>query len=452
MTEQQIQEFASKLTAAQLEDIKARGKLRRDHEFADLVRVYYPDANTSDVKTAYDYIRDRNVTTDKEPVREQEYTFDIKGDKANLTGETNERIRTEEDLYRVFEIDPDVWEVERMKAGGWTTSMKLKDGEGNEVPHLQQNYKIEATLTKRVREIAWRQVADKLIHKIEQAAPAYHAPQKDGENLLLLSLPDPHFGKLAAFGHAWSLKEATEQYLGAVTYLTEKAASSFKIGRCLCVIGNDSTQVDGRYCGTTKGTVVGYDALWEEQYVAVEEAYRWKIIHCLDMFGSVDVLTVPGNHDQATGFTLGRVMRAQFHNTPEVRVDTRPILRKYYQYGVVALGFTHGNEVKGKDLPAKMMLEQPAMMDECWLREYHTGHLHHRSKDTPGDYREIESVIVRLSPALCPPDTWHVDQGFGSALRGAEAFVYNKNEGIVGQYPYNIAPQRSEKLEPMVGT
>jgi len=48
------------------------------------------------------------------------------------------------------------------------------------------------------------------------------------------------------------------------------------------------------------------------------------------------------------------------------------------------------------------------------------------------------SVITRIIPALCPPDFWHSSQGYVGAMRGAQAFLWDFNDGLLGTVEYSI--------------
>jgi hypothetical protein len=114
-----------------------------------------------------------------------------------------------------------------------------------------------------------------------------------------------------------------------------------------------------------------------------------------------------------------------YHATPDVEILGDPTLRKYVQYGNVALMYTHGDKGKAADWPLLFATEQPKMFGSSTFREVHTGHLHQTR------LQEFHGVRVRISPALCAPDSWHSDNQLVGNLRGAEAYVYDKTEGLI---------------------
>ena len=96
------------------------------------------------------------------------------------------------------------------------------------------------------------------------------------------------------------------------------------------------------------------------------------------------------------------------------------------------LGFTHGNKGKLEDYDRTMAAEQPIMWGETAFREMHTGDKHRRF------VVELKGATVRILPSLRPPCSWSAENHFIGAVRAAEAFVWNKDEGLIGSAFYSI--------------
>jgi hypothetical protein len=43
----------------------------------------------------------------------------------------------------------------------------------------------------------------------------------------------------------------------------------------------------------------------------------------------------------------------------------------------------------------------------------------------------VDGVIVRMAPAMCPPDDWHAGKGFLGALQAMESFHYVPEGGLL---------------------
>jgi hypothetical protein len=100
-------------------------------------------------------------------------------------------------------------------------------------------------------------------------------------------------------------------------------------------------------------------------------------------------------------------------------------------YGNNLIGAAHGDKAK-KRLPQLMALEAAADWSRCWYREFHTGHLHSQAAE-----RSIEtqdSVVLRTSPSLTPPDEWHSGQGYVCARQCMETFIYLPEGGLTAMH------------------
>jgi DNA repair exonuclease SbcCD nuclease subunit len=158
-------------------------------------------------------------------------------------------------------------------------------------------------------------------------------------------------------------------------------------------------------------------------------------IERLRQVAPVDVVVVPGNHDTLSTWHMGDSLECLFSKCEDVSIDNAPLMRKYYEFGKVMLLLTHGNKGKLADYPLAMAAEKPEMWGRTKHREAHTGDKHQLK------VHELHGVKVRITPALCPPDAWHSESLFVGNPRSAEAFIWHKDEGLVGTATYTV-PER----------
>jgi hypothetical protein len=77
-----------------------------------------------------------------------------------------------------------------------------------------------------------------------------------------------------------------------------------------------------------------------------------------------------------------------------------------------------------------MALEAGHAWGRSRCREIHTGHLHKQSAkirrviDSDG-IDTVDGVVVRIAPALCPPDDWHAQEGWIGSRQAMETFFYD---------------------------
>lgn len=147
----------------------------------------------------------------------------------------------------------------------------------------------------------------------------------------------------------------------------------------------------------------------------------------------VDILIIPGNHDEERVFYLGDALDCWYHSSKRVKVDNRAIKRKYYTFGLNLIGLTHGSEEKKNSLTALMPLEVPDAWAASKFREWHTGDKHHKT-DMVQKVDEQLGIVVRILRSLAPADAWTFDKGFVGALHAAESFLWHPEHGMVAQF------------------
>jgi hypothetical protein len=234
-----------------------------------------------------------------------------------------------------------------------------------------------------------------------------------------ISLPDIHYGKLTEL----SMDAVEEQFMSTVYNLVDKA-KGLNIEKFILPIGNDGMNSEGMRLTTTKGTFQ-HDAVgWRESFQGYCNLMT-KAIDFLKTKAPVHVIVVSGNHDFERMFYAGDVIKGWYRNDKNVVVDNSMDSRKYVEYGVNMLMYTHGDKEKPSEMPLIMATEQPEMFARCPVREVHCGHLH---KEMVNEYRGIK---VRFIPSICANDDWHRTMGY-SALRTGQAYIWSKTNGLEG--------------------
>lgn len=395
-------------------------------------RVYVPERETKEVEYGDDYIR---VVT------------------------ASRRIRSVEDAIREFHINTDEWEVKppiKIKTSeGYRKDRMVKwkvrngtviegdvDDTGNML--VVPLYHITVLFVRKVHEIRAREAVDKLIKDAVK-----HIPRKSkkihpkGEYLYEVDFPDLHFGKLTwaeESGDNYDIRIARKMVRQAVDELIG-FSELHKIKRILLPLGNDFFNVDSQAEETTHGTPQQEDTRYQKTFRAGREI-AVDIIDSLAALAPVDVLVIPGNHDEERMFYLGDSLVAWYHNDANVMVDNAAMKRKYYAFGKVLIGLTHGYWEKVDKLPFIMPVEKPDLWAASLHREWHLGDKHHKS-DMLMRTKDSNGVTVRILRSLSATDTWSFDKGYIGTPRSAEAFLWHPNDGLVAQY--NVYPDVEEE-------
>ena len=360
----------------------------------------------------------------------QAESFDVQGETAILNAVKPSNPRTLADLIAVCEIDTTEWKIDRWTANKWEQGAKGPDGELVSQPL----YQIKVWLTRNAPVMDARREIDALKAAAKAAMPPRPKVVRGatGPYMLEVAIPDLHIGKLAwspeTGGPDYDLKEAERVFREAVEAIILRT-SAFAFERIIFPLGNDLLHSDTKQSMTFNGTQLDTDSRYYKAFGVARSVVTWAVDR-LRTLAPVDLIMVPGNHDQMSTWHLGDSLECFFHHADDVTVDNAPTSRKYVGYGSSAIMFTHGH--KKLDYPLLFATERPDLFGQAKFRECHTGHLH--------TTRLIEKhgVRVRISPALCSADAWHAEHGFVGNIRGAEGFVWHKTDGLVCVTHFNL--------------
>lgn len=397
-----------------------------------------------------------------EDLPQPESTADLIRPTALLTRDDISRITTLEELVEFFEVDTEKWQVNNFRINKWE-SASVKNG-------ITPLYQVRATLGRNMErdaEIAaevYRQAGEDLA-RVGMSRPCPDIPERflsdtlnadDDLCLLEIAVFDPHIGM---YGWAQEVGEDYDSGIGVRRYRDVvnqalRVEQFYNVDRILFVVGNDLSHVDAlgvqqKGGTTTAGTAQDFDSRLPKVFSAIRRAVVAGIDQAA-LIAPVDVLVIPGNHDEQTTYKLGEVLQAWYRNDPavDVKYDVEskdeaywPRRRQYYQYGQNGLMFTHGMEYKRQrdPLPLLFATEAPPML---WAttthREVHTGHNHIRMSGRyapEADVTETRAIITRSLPGLTPEDAWHYQQGYRHAQAGT-ALVFRRSGGIAGLHEF----------------
>lgn len=360
------------------------------------------------------------------------------------------RIRTVGEALKHFKVDLNVWRVDRFKvktSEGYRKDRSVEwDVEDGKTKHgkvrdsgkllIAPMYHVQVTLVRKVEEARARLAIEDFIADAKKQAPKYPTLKyKKTRGLVYeVDMPDIHFGKLTwreESGDDYDIKIAREIVTSTLERLLSYA-EHFGVERILFPFGNDFFNVDNIDNTTTHGTPQQEDTRWRKTFREGKRLAVSMIDRCLSI-APVDVLVIPGNHDEQRSFFLGEVLDAQYSKAKHVTVDNGAKKRKYRHFGNVLLGFTHGYHEKIKKLPSIMPIEEPGAWAKSTHREWHLGDKHHK-EDFLHRTNDLDGVTIRLLRSLSATDVWHFDKGYIGAPRSAEAFLWDPHDGLVAQF------------------
>jgi len=315
---------------------------------------------------------------------------------------------------------------------------RVKEWDG---PGGERKQSIEYAAVNPINENSLKTVWEEFKKDAAKYAPKYSSvsyPKSGRKGLMEICIPDLHLGKLSwgdETGEDYDLEEAKTRYFKALKYLLEVSKD---VERFVLVVGNDFFNSDTMGNTTTpsgrnsyKGTPQQDDSRWQKMFLEG----RKLLVKCIDelrAIAPVDVVLVPGNHDHQKVFYLGDTLESWYRNCAEVNINNVPKTRKYYKYGKVLIGYTHGEKEKHIDLPIIMATENPKDWSETSIREWHLGHLHKNMVN------EMSGVVVRTIPSLCGTDAYHYENGYVGNLKAAHGYLWDKEKGLTALYQFNL--------------
>ena len=234
-----------------------------------------------------------------------------------------------------------------------------------------------------------------------------------------------------------------KRYLSTLETLL-KRANGFTYNRILLPIGNDFFNSDNLNNTTTAGTPQDEDLRWQKTFKMGVKL----LISAIDILKEsgvpIDVLVIPGNHDFERSFYLGSVLEAWFNIDKQVNIDNSASPRKYYEFGEVLIGLSHGKYEKENSLPLLMATEQKEAWGRTTFHEFHLGHFHRKRNvkfavfDKAQVLSEDVGVTVRYLSSLTGTEEWHHKRGFVGSHKAGEAFVWNNKTGLIGHLNANF--------------
>jgi hypothetical protein len=143
---------------------------------------------------------------------------------------------------------------------------------------------------------------------------------------------------------------------------------------------------------------------------------------------------------------MGKYLEAWFNNDSLVHIDCGASPRKYYRFGNVLLGLTHGGEEKESSLPMIMATDiaSKPLWSETKFHEWHLGHIHRKRNmnytvlDKGRPLNEDLGVTVRYLSSLTGTEEWHHKKGFVGCTKAADAFIWNYEYGLVAHLNTNL--------------
>lgn len=240
-----------------------------------------------------------------------------------------------------------------------------------------------------------------------------------------INFADAHLGKFVTETVSdgnYNIDIAVDRYEKAINDAIIRT-SIFNKREILFVVGQDFMNIDNLENSTTRGTRQDSSVFYEDMYRKCFGVLL-RTVEKLRSIAPLKVIYVKGNHDTLTTFTMLESLKQMYesNNIDNIIIDSSMKQRKYYQFGNVLLGLSHGEKEKNR-IYQTMQSEQ---LDN-WKSKYkyfHLSHFHSESK------KEVGGVIYQHLGSLSETCKWSYESGFVGSEKKGHVFVYDEEYGL----------------------
>ena len=348
------------------------------------------------------------------------------------------RIRTVEDLLAHIDADMEQFEIAASEATKWEG---LTADKATGKPVVTELHRVHVRL--RPRQAGVREAVEAMIAGAATSGrigvPKCKRRRVSVDRLWqILVVADTHFAKYAwhrtSGGGDYDIDHADSLVRGAGDQLLDAGDKQRPSRRTIAFLG-DLFHYDTPDAKTTRGTQLERDGRLEKMIETGSAALTHLVERSAETC-QTDVVVVPGNHDETMTAWFRLLLATHFRRDKRVQIHDAYTHRQYLEHAGNLVGFAHGDKARNR-LPSLMALEMPDAWSRCRYREVHTGHLHKQAAkvrrviDTDG-IDTVDGVVVRIAPALCPPDDWHSQEGYIGSRQAMETWFYSSGGGLAG--------------------
>lgn len=358
-----------------------------------------------------------------------QYQFEQKSDSATLTVRS-EKITTVEDAIAYAEIDMDRFEIEWSRVNSYEMPIKTDDGI-RQVTNWQVTVKFKPKITSN---------DDIFLGAFEEIAKSWSVNEKGplirssaysddiGELCAVVNMPDVHMGKYCwgeQTGNDYDLDTAAVMALDAVEQLAVYAEKR-GVSRIIFPVGSDYMHVDNLDKATSAGTRQDVDDRIGLIFrVGLDVLVR--SINILSEIAPVQVLGIPGNHDDLSSQHLATALYYIFSGNKFVEVDDEIKTRKCRRWHNNLLCFMHGTKSEPRMQNLGQITASEWREDAAATHYWHwfLNHLHKPERHLIPLRESDTHIIINRISSLSGTDAWHYQHGYINVPRFAQTLYYN---------------------------
>ena len=263
------------------------------------------------------------------------------------------------------------------------------------------------------------------------------ARKTDANDILFeLDIFDAHVGMYAdekeTLDENYDCDIASKRMVEAAEGLASRANRPHK---CVLVFGGDMLHSDTRNNKTEmSGHILDVDTRYQRVVQYIIAASRDVVQIAASIAQEVELIVLSGNHSWHSEVWLAQVLSAYYANCPHVTVNLSMSPRRSLVFGQNLLVWTHGDRVAANKWAMIIAAEFAKEWGQTKFRHLKMGHVHHKKTIAPVVVDEQSGLLVEYLEALCATDAWHANAGFVGSQKGASAFEYHKEKGLISRF------------------
>lgn len=280
------------------------------------------------------------------------------------------------------------------------------------------------------------ELSDKFIefltsYKYTHAKVAKPKLTRDPSACLIFNKQDAHLNKYDINGHN-NIQVRFNTILDKVKRILKRATATNNIKKSIYILGSDL--IDSEWTEmTTKGTPQKSILPYHKGFELICN-HEIEIINVLlENVQHLEVLFVPGNHDQYVGWHVVNWLKVFYKDQKNLIIDIAPSNTKYVQFSNSAIMFNHGDGMKPEKLAQVFPLEFKAGWSSCNNHYIFTGDKHHELSRDIGGIRFYQ--IPALSKAV---SAWDSKHGWTMSKAEMTAFLITEEVGLTDIYKEQI--------------
>lgn len=326
---------------------------------------------------------------------------------------SKDEIKSIDELIEKCGIDTSVWEITKYVQNYWGNSS---------TPHWQ----VKAWLAKKKEEQLFQESFVEFLASYQPVSQEIMSPivdfRKDDASLII-NKQDSHLNKYDIGGNN-DVDERLSNILYKVEMIVHQAVLSNNLENITYIIGSD--EFNSEFTGmTTKGTPQTNTHTYQQSFEYICNHEVLMITMLLQYTKNVNVVYVPGNHDEYVGWHMVNWLQTYFRETTRIIFDVSPKYRKYISYGNSAMMFNHGDAIK----PSKLAAMFPIEYREDWSSHSNfyifTGDKHH---EVSHDFHGIK--FYQISAFSNSKSLWDDKNGHTCSKGEVTAFLIDKEQGM----------------------